>query len=74
MTRIYSERAPGHTGADQALVFQHGDALAIAQGYHTVCGAPGYHLHYVWAIAGARAEASRARPDALHTWVDNQEP
>jgi 5-deoxy-D-glucuronate isomerase len=74
LARIYSERAPGQTGSDQALVFQHGDALAIAQGYHTLCAAPGYHLHYIWAIAGARAEASRARPDELHTWVDAEEP
>ncbi|MDP2873265.1 MAG: 5-deoxy-glucuronate isomerase [Bacillota bacterium] len=72
MARLYGERAPGLTGSDQALVFQHADALAIAQGYHTVCAAPGYHLHYLWAIAGPRAEASRARPDRLHTWVDEE--
>lgn len=74
LVRIYAERPPGQTGADQALVFQHAEALAVIQGYHTVCAAPGYHLHYLWALAGPRAEPSRARPDEQHTWVDEDRP
>jgi 5-deoxy-D-glucuronate isomerase len=72
MARLYGERAPGLTAADQALVFQHADALAIVQGYHTVCAAPGYHLHYFWALAGPRPEPSRPRLDRTHTWVDEE--
>ncbi len=72
LARLYEER--GHGGAagnDQALVFRHGDALVIPQGYHTVCGAPGYHLHYLWALAGPRAATPRSHNDPEHAWVED---
>jgi 5-deoxy-glucuronate isomerase len=71
LARIYEEKA-GVPGSDQTLVFEHGDALAILQGYHTVCAAPGYHLHYLWALAGQHPGPSRNRRDPAHTWVEEQ--
>jgi 5-deoxy-D-glucuronate isomerase len=73
LARIYEERGAARPGADQALAFQHAEALAIMQGYHTVCAAPGYHLHYVWALAGPRRGAARPRLDAAHAWVEEQQ-
>jgi len=71
LARIY-DGGTGGPGSDQTLVFEHADALAILQGYHTVCAAPGYHLHYLWALAGQTPAQSRNRPDPAHTWVDEQ--
>ncbi len=72
LARLYEERPGGASGNDQALVFRHGDALVIPQGYHTVCGAPGYHLHYLWALAGPRAATPQSRIDPEHRWVEDE--
>lgn len=69
LARLYSGRPAGGGDDDQALVFKHGDALAIPGGFHTVCGAPGYHLHYLWALAGPRASAPSPLADPQHAWV-----
>jgi len=83
LARVYEDRAsgrapgegvPGGAGPiDQALVFRHGDVLAIVQGYHTLVSAPGYHLHYLWAMAGPRAVPPVQRADLTHAWVDQEE-
>lgn len=65
MARVYD--APG---ADAALVFRHAEVLAIVQGYHTVVAAPGYHLHYLWALGGPRPAKAVPRRDPAHTWVE----
>jgi len=70
LARLYDERGSSGQGADQAMVFRHADALAIAGGFHTVCGAPGYHLHYLWALAGPRPVQPVSRLDPEHAWVE----
>jgi|GEM_PF-784857 len=86
LARVYEQRDAGAaaaTGAayldpavsgyaDQALTFKHAEALAIMQGYHTVVSAPGYHLHYLWALAGPRAGVPQHRADPLHAWVEQE--
>ena len=77
LARVYDDRAPAEgTGAagrgDQALVIRHGDALAVAKGYHTLAAAPGYHLHYLWCLAGPRPAAPSPRPDPAHAWVEDE--
>lgn len=72
LARIYAE-ATASPGADQTLSFEHGDVLAVLQGYHTVCAAPGYHLHYLWALAGQGHGPALSRPDPAHLWVEDRQ-
>lgn len=72
LARVYQGRSAVGSADDSALVFAHADVLAIQGGFHTVCAAPGYHLHYLWALAGPRAEGPRPRPDEEHAWVEDE--
>ena len=35
------------------MFVRHGTVVGIPGGYHPVCAAPGTHLYYLWALAGA---------------------
>lgn len=70
LVRLYDDHPASGHAYDTAMVFRHADALAIPGGFHTVCAAPGYHLHYLWALAGPRPERAVQRPDPEHAWVE----
>jgi 5-deoxy-D-glucuronate isomerase len=88
LARVYEERpspgaaagqagqagqpAAGPPGSDMALTLRHGDVLAVLQGYHTVVAAPGYHMHYLWALAGPRPCKALHRKDPQHAWVEQE--
>ncbi|MGH8977842.1 MAG: 5-deoxy-glucuronate isomerase [Acidimicrobiia bacterium] len=41
------------SGEAEAVFVRHGSVVGIPGGYHPVCAAPGTHLYYLWALAGA---------------------
>lgn len=55
-------------GTEEAFVVRDGDVAAIRRGFHPVVAAPGYHLYYLWVMAGqGRQMIPRLDPD--HAWV-----
>lgn len=63
--RVYGE------GFDASYAIQHGDTVAIAQGFHPVVAAPGYRLYYLWILAG-QERVMIPRDDPAHAWVTRQ--
>jgi len=53
---------------DETIVLRDRDTVAIPRGYHPVVSAPGYHLYYLWALAGEGRQLI-AREDPLHSWT-----
>ncbi len=37
---------------DETYTVKHNDTVAIAKGYHPLCGAPGYRMYYLWTMTG----------------------
>ena len=55
-------------GEAASHVVRDGDAVLLPYGYHPVAAAPGYHLYYLWAMAGSqRRLALHEDPD--HKWI-----
>ena len=48
MQRLYSPDA----GFDRAVVIRDGEVVAIPEGFHPVCAAPGCSLYYLWILWG----------------------
>lgn len=38
---------------DETYTVEHNDTVAIAEGFHPLCGAPGYEMYYLWTMCGA---------------------
>ena len=56
---------------DETHRVRQGDVTLLPRGYHPVAAAPGYHLYYLWVMAG---DGRRLRPfdDPAHAWVKTQ--
>ncbi|MDH7480710.1 MAG: 5-deoxy-glucuronate isomerase [Armatimonadota bacterium] len=66
--RIYTE--PNDPGPmDEVYVVENGDTVVIPRGYHPVAAAPGYTLHYTWAMAGDIRKPGALSDDPRHAWV-----
>lgn len=52
---------------DETYTVKYNDTVAIAEGYHPLCGAPGYEMYYLWTMCGAvnRGLISFKDPDHL---------
>lgn len=54
---------------NEAYRVQNYDTVAIAQGYHPLCGAPGYSMYYLWTMAGAQGRGLVSSFDPAHAWT-----
>jgi len=59
----------GDNCADDAYLVRHNDTVAIASGYHPLCGAPGYRMYYLWTMTGAKHRGLISAKDPAHVWV-----
>ncbi len=57
--------------ADEAYRVKAYDTVAIAEGYHPLCGAPGYAMYYLWTMAGSQGRGLVSSMDPAHAWVKN---
>jgi 5-deoxy-glucuronate isomerase len=57
-------------GAAEAVFVKHGTVVGIPGGYHPVCAAPGTHLYYLWALAGAERRLAMYE-DPVHRWLND---
>jgi 5-deoxy-glucuronate isomerase len=70
MIRVYTQ--PNDPGPmDEAYVVENGDTVVIPRGYHPVVAAPGYTLHYTWAMAGDIRKPGALSDDPRHAWLKN---
>jgi 5-deoxy-glucuronate isomerase len=56
------------TGEAEAVFVKHGTVVGIPGGYHPVASAPGTHLYYLWALAGAERRLAMYE-DPVHRWL-----
>ena len=54
---------------DETYTVKNNDTVAIAKGYHPLCGAPGYQMYYLWTMSGAVNRGLISSKDPLHDWV-----
>ena len=54
---------------DETYTVKQNDTVAIAKGYHPLCGAPGYQMYYLWTMAGAVNRGLISSKDPVHAWV-----
>ena len=54
---------------DETYTVKENDTVAIARGYHPLCGAPGYQMYYLWVMAGAVNRGLISKKDPAHDWV-----
>ncbi len=54
---------------DETYTVKHNDTVAIAEGYHPLCGAPGYEMYYLWTMCGAVNRGLISAKDPAHDWV-----
>ncbi|NLF92486.1 MAG: 5-deoxy-glucuronate isomerase [Oligosphaeraceae bacterium] len=54
---------------DETYTVKNYDTVAIAEGYHPLCGAPGYQMYYLWVMAGAQGRGLVSSKDPAHAWV-----
>lgn len=54
---------------DETYTVKNYDTVAIAEGYHPLCGAPGYQMYYLWIMAGAQGRGLVSSKDPAHAWV-----
>ncbi|MFH0796563.1 MAG: 5-deoxy-glucuronate isomerase [Candidatus Omnitrophota bacterium] len=67
LMRIYTEDG----SLDKPLLLRHNDLVSIPKGYHPVAAAPGYHLYYLWALAGPK-RVMKIYEDPEHSWVNRK--
>lgn len=67
--RVYSAPDDPREPFDDAYVVEDGDTVLIPRGYHPVAAAPGYQLHYTWALAGEERRYGAWSDDPKHAWV-----
>lgn len=54
---------------NEVYVVENGDTVAIPRGYHPVAAAPGYKVHYTWALAGEERRYGAWTDDPRHAWI-----
>ena len=54
---------------DETYTVKNNDTVAIAKGYHPLCGAPRYQMYYLWTMTGAVNRGLISSKDPLHAWV-----
>ncbi len=59
-------------GFSTVFVVEDGDTVLLPKGYHPVVAAPGYQIHYTWALAGESRLYGAWADDPRHAWVRNQ--
>lgn len=53
---------------DTAMIVRDGDMVVIPKGYHPVAAGPGYHLYYLWVLAGEERTLNWFE-DPDHSWI-----
>ena len=67
---IWTYTAPDDPGGfSNVFVVEDGDTVLLPKGYHPVVAAPGYQLHYTWALAGEERRYGAWADDPRHAWV-----
>ena len=54
---------------DETYTAKNNDTVAIAEGFHPLCGAPGYQMYYLWTMTGAVNRGLISAKDPDHSWV-----
>ena len=54
---------------DETYTVRNNDTVAIAEGYHPLCGAPGYQMYYLWTMTGKVNRGLISAKDPQHSWV-----
>ena len=54
---------------DETYTVKNYDTVAIAEGFHPLCGAPGYSMYYLWTMAGKNNRGLISVLDPEHKWV-----
>ena len=54
---------------DVTYTVKNNDTVAIAEGYHPLCGAPGYNMYYLWSMCGKVNRGLISSLDPEHSWV-----
>lgn len=54
---------------DETYTVKNNDTVAIAEGYHPLCGAPGYDMYYLWTMSGRVNRGLISYKDPEHSWV-----
>ncbi len=54
---------------DETYTVKNYDTVAIAEGFHPLCGAPGYSMYYLWTMAGKVNRGLISAMDPDHKWV-----
>ena len=54
---------------DETYTVKNNDTVAIARGYHPLCGAPGYQMYYLWTMAGKVNRGLISSLDPAHAWA-----
>ena len=54
---------------DETYTVKNYDTVAIPEGYHPLCGAPGYAMYYLWTMSGMVNRGLISSMDPAHKWV-----
>ncbi len=54
---------------DETYTVKNYDTVAIAEGFHPLCGAPGYSMYYLWTMCGKNNRGLVSSMDPDHKWV-----
>ena len=54
---------------DETYTVKYNDTVAIAEGYHPLCGAPGYQMYYLWTMAGDTGRGLVSSKDPVHAGI-----
>ncbi|MDD3153457.1 MAG: 5-deoxy-glucuronate isomerase [Victivallaceae bacterium] len=54
---------------DETYTVKNNDTVAIAKGFHPLCGAPGYRMYYLWTMTGKNNRGLISLKDPAHSWV-----
>ena len=58
---------------NEAYVVENNDTVVLPRGYHPVVAAPGYHLYYLWVLAGEERRYGAWSDDPKHSWLRSYE-
>lgn len=64
LQRIYT----AEKDLDVCYAVEQNDVVVLPHGYHPVVAAPGYHLYYLWVLAGQSRDAVWFE-DPAHSWI-----
>ena len=54
---------------NETYTVKYNDTVAIAEGYHPLCGAPGYQMYYLWTMAGDSGRGLVSSKDPVHAGI-----